>query len=130
MSIDRFEQKKILQFFGSRFFFVFRGPFVCFMSDDIQALQILVQKIFFTYAALQLHVQSKNYLLKIIQLHMSKVINKDNRMTSMNVAQFPFLLILNFFQAHFNVCVSDTSVNLPAAFRICFDGSHLLRQIF
>ena len=60
-SIHGFEQNKILQFFGSRFFFVFRGPFVFFIPGDIQAFQILVQKIFFTHAALELHVQSKDY---------------------------------------------------------------------
>ena len=79
-----------------------------------------MQKIFFTQAAFQLHVQSQNYMLKIIQLHMSKVINKDNRMTSMNLAQLFFELLL----AHFNVCMDDSNANLPAAFRICFDGSH------
>ena len=61
ISIHGFEQNKIFQFFGSRFFFVFRGPFVFFIPGDIQAFQILVQKIFFTHAALELHVQSKDY---------------------------------------------------------------------
>ena len=113
ISIHGFEQNKIFQFFGSRFFFVFRGPFVFFIPGDIQAFQILVQKIFFTHAALDLHAQSKDYF-QIIQLHISKVINKDGRMTSINVVQFPFLLIFSFFQAHFNVCVGDANVDFAS----------------
>lgn len=50
---------------------------------------------------------------KIIKLYVSKVSNKGGKMTSVNLTQLPFLLILNFFQAHFNnVFIGDSNVTL------------------
>ena len=66
------------------------------------------------HGTLQWHVQSQNYMHKIIKLYASKVSNKDSRMTSVNLTQLPFLLILNFFQAHFNVFIGDSNVTLIA----------------
>ena len=66
---------------------------------------------------------------KIIKLYVSKVSNKDSRMTLVNLTQLPFLLILNFFQVHFNVFIGDSNVTLIAdplpltAFKKSFYGT-------
>ena len=64
------------------------------------------------HGTLQWHVQSQNYMHKIIKLYVSKVSNKDGRMTSVNLTQLPFLLILNFFLAPFNVFIGDSNLTL------------------